>query len=77
MRVRRNNALTELKSLAENFTNCKIVLSDRTLKEWLEEMLIWANNDGIKSSLTEIKKRINDIKLKVRNEVTFSCHPMT
>ncbi len=77
MRVRRNNALTELKSLAENFTNCKIVLSDRTLKEWLEQMLIWANNDGVKSSLTEVTKRINDIKLKVHNQVTLFCRPMT
>ncbi len=77
MRVRRNNALTELKTLAENVKNCKLVLSDRTLKEWLEQMLMWANNDGVKSSLTEVEKRINHIKLKVRNQVMFFCHPMT
>ncbi len=71
MQGQRNNALMELKRLAKNLTKCKLVHSDRPWKEELEEVFIWANNEGTKSSLSEINKRIRDNKLKVRNQVTF------
>ncbi len=69
----RNNALTELKHLVENLKKCKLVLSDRIWKEELDQICIWANNEGTTSSLPEINKRTNDIKLKVRDQIIIFC----
>ncbi len=66
MQAERENALTKLKRLAENLQSCTKVLPDRTWGDEVDEILVWAYNDGSNSSLPEINKRIEDIKLKVR-----------
>ncbi len=66
MQAMRSDALTELKRLAEEVRNSNFVSSDRKWKEELDNICIWANGEGTKSSLLEISKRIEDIKLKVR-----------
>ncbi len=71
MQTRRNNALAALKCLAESLTNSEIVLSDKTWAEELGQTCIWANTDGTTSSLPEINKRIEDIKLKAREQLIF------
>ncbi len=71
MQSRRVNALTDLECLAENLKNCKTVLPERPWEGELDEICIWAINDGTKSSLPEINKRIEDINLKVRNGLSF------
>ncbi len=65
MPAMRNNALTELKRLAEEVRNSKFVSPDRHWEEELDAICIWANNDGTKSSLFEINKRMGDIQQKV------------
>ncbi len=76
MQARRNNALASLRRLAESIKYCKIILPDRTLEEELDQTCIWANNDGIKSSLSEINKRMDDMKLKAREQYTLFCLSM-
>ncbi len=73
MQSRRKNALTELKRLVENLKNCKKVLSDRTWDDELDRIWVWAKNDGTKSSLPEINKRIEESRLKVRHRFTSLC----
>ncbi len=65
MQNRRNNALTDLKHLTENLTKCMKVLFDKSREEELNKVWAWVNNDGPKSSLPEINKWIESIKLKV------------
>ncbi len=74
MQTRRNNALAALKRLAENLTNSEIVLSDKEWAEELGETCIWVDNDGTKSSLPEINKRIEDIKSKAREQLFFTLY---
>ncbi len=71
MQARRNNALAGLKRLAENLMNCDKVLADRAWADELGQTCIWANTDGTTSSLPEINKRIEDIKLKAREQLIF------
>ncbi len=66
MQVERENALTELKHLSENLKSCKKFLPDRTWEDEVDQILVWACNDGCTSSLPEINKRVEDIKMKVR-----------
>ncbi len=76
MQSRRINSLTDLKCLAENLNKCKTVLSERLWEGELDETCVWAITEGTKSSLPEINKRIEDIKLKVRNGLLFFCLPI-
>ncbi len=71
MQSRRINAITVLKCLAENLNKCKTVLSERPWEGELDETCIWVVNDGTKSSLPEINKRIEDIKWKVHYGLQF------
>ncbi len=71
MQVGRDSALTELKRLAENLQSCSKVLPSRAWEEEINQMFLWAHNDGTKSSLPEINKRIEDIKSKVRDRLTI------
>ncbi len=71
MQLERENALTVLKGIAENLQSCRNVLPDRTWDDEVDQLLVWACNDGSNSSLPEIKKRIEDIKFKVRGRMTF------
>ncbi len=73
MQAMRSDALTELKRLAEEVRNSNFVYSDRKWKEELDNICIWASGDGSNSSLPEINKRIEDIKLKVRGRITLFC----
>ncbi len=73
MQAMRSDALTALKCLAEELRNNNLVLSDRKWKEELDNICIWASGEGTKSSLVAINKRIEDIKLKVREGLTFFC----
>ncbi len=65
METKRGIALMDLKRLAENLQKCKVALPDRAWIEELEQMCIWANNDGTKSCLPEIHTRIEAIKTMV------------
>ncbi len=71
MQSRRIFALMDLKCLTENLKKCKSVVSDRTWEEELDQICIWAKNDGTKSGLPEISMRIEDIKLEVLDRLTF------
>ncbi len=74
MQAMRKNALTELKRLAEEVRNSKAVTPDRHWEEELDAICSWVNNDGTKSSLLEINKRIGEIQEKVRFLLSiFSC----
>ncbi len=73
MQGERENALTELKRLSENLKSCKQVLPDGTWEDEVDQILVWACNDGCNSSLPEINKRIEDIKMKVRASLTLFC----
>ncbi len=75
MQTRRKNALTELKRLAEYLKDCKTVFPDQTWVEELDRICVWANNDGTRTSLPEINKRIEDIRLKVRHRFTLLSLP--
>ncbi len=66
----RSDALTSLKSLAEELRNSKFVSSDRKWEDELENVCIWANSEGTKSSVVEIDRRIGE--LKVRHRLIFS-----
>ncbi len=72
MRPSRTNALTELKCLAETLRNSKVVLSDRMLVEELRQICLWVDNEGAKSSQFEIIRRIEFLKLKVREQLILS-----
>ncbi len=61
------------KTLVENLKKCKIVLPNRTGEEELYQICIWASNDWTMSSLPEINKRTEHIKLRVRDRWTFFC----
>ncbi len=65
MQAKRENALTDLKRLAETLKNSRVVLSDKALVEELEQTCVWASRDGTKACLPDIQKRIDDISLKV------------
>ncbi len=69
----RTNALADLRRLAEDLRSSKVASSDRTWKEELDQICIWAYNEGAKSSLPEIEKRINDTKSKVGDQITILC----
>ncbi len=71
MQTERNTALTKLKRLAENLQSCSKVLPDRAWEEAVNQMFTWAHNDGAKSSLPEINKRIEDVKSKVRDRLNI------
>ncbi len=73
METKRSTALMDLKRLAENLQNCTIALPDRTWVDELGKMYIWANNEGTMSSLPEINKRMEDIKLWVRYWLNTFC----
>ncbi len=66
MQVKRQNALKELKRLAENINNCMKVLSGRTWEEEIRQICAWVNKDGSRSSLAEIQEQIESTKSKVR-----------
>ncbi len=74
MPAMRKNALRELKRLAEELRNSKVVSSDRHWEEERDAICLWANNDGTKSSLLEINKRIGDIQQKVRFFLSVYSH---
>ncbi len=65
METKRSIALMDLKRLAENLQKCKVALPDRACIGELEQICIWANNDGTKSCLLEIHTRIEAIKTMV------------
>ncbi len=65
METKRSIALMDLKRLAENLQKCKFALPDRAWVDELEQICLWANNDGTKSCLPEIHTRIEAIKTKV------------
>ncbi len=72
MQHRRQNALTDLKCRAEKLSNSRIVLSDGRLEEEIAKICAWANTEGSKSCLPEIDKKIEAIKLKVREQLFLS-----
>ncbi len=74
MPAMRNNALTELKRLTEELRKSNVVSSDRNWEEELDAICFWASNDGTKSSLFEINKRIGDIQQKVRFFLSVYSH---
>ncbi len=69
----RTTALTDLSLLGEELRSSGIVLSDTKLLEELEQICFWASYEGTRSSLPEITKRIDDIKLKVRDLLHLLC----
>ncbi len=69
----RTKTLTNLLHIVEEFNYSGIVLSDTKLLEELDQTCRWANNEGGKSSLPEINKRIDDIELKVRDRLHLLC----
>ncbi len=73
MQAQRTNALTNLKLLVEELQYGGIALSDTKLVEVFDQIFVWANNEGDKSCLPEIYKRIDDIKLKVRDHLNLLC----
>ncbi len=76
MHSRRNTALMELKRLAIELRNSKIVSSDRTLIEELGQTCTWASNAGTRSNMAEIQERIGSIKSKVRVQLIHSLRFM-
>ncbi len=60
MFTERDNVLADLRRLAEELGNSKVVSSGRTHEK---------DTDGTKPSLPEINKWIEAIKLKVRNQL--------
>ncbi len=73
MKAMRTNVLNDLRHIVEELKYCSIVLSDTKLLEELEQTCFWASNEGNRSSLPEITKRIDDIKLKVRDLSHLLC----
>ncbi len=73
MQTRRNTALKELERLAEELRNNKVVSSDRTLVTELNKICYWANNEGAKSSLPEINRRMDYTKEKVGERLIVFC----
>ncbi len=68
MQAKRTKALTDLRHIVEELRYCAIVLSDTSLVVELGQICIWANDEGNKLSLPEINERIDDVKLKVRDQ---------
>ncbi len=69
--TKRTTALTDLRRLAVDLKNSKVVAS-RMLKEDLGQTRTLTKTDGIKSWLPEINKWFEDIKSKVREQLMLS-----
>ncbi len=69
MPPKRETALADLRRLAEELRNSKVVSCDRTLENDFGQICTSANTDGSKSWLPEINKWIEAIKSKVREQL--------
>ncbi len=72
MPPKRETALADLKRLAEELRNSKVVSCDRTLANDFGKICTSASNDGSKSWLPEINKWIEAINSKVREQLILS-----
>ncbi len=68
---KRNISVADLRQLAEELGNCKLVSSGRTLEEELGQSSTLANSDETKSWLPVITKWTEAIKSKVRKQFTL------
>ncbi len=69
MPPKRETALADLRRLAEELRNRKVVSCDRTLGNDFGKICTSASNDGSKSWLPEINKWIEAINSKVREQL--------
>ncbi len=69
MPPKRETALVDLRRLAEELRNSKVVSCDRTLENDFGNICTSASYDGSKSWLPEINKWIEAIKSKVREQL--------
>ncbi len=73
MRAKRSTELATLKRHALALKNSKVVLEDKTSTDELERICSWADNEGAKASLPEIKKQIDYIEEKVGEWLIVFC----